>query len=72
MELIFFDAGKKFFQTSEKRRELLNQYLESLLKMDTSISESDIVYTFLHCLLRDEHDLKIMREGILNYVLKVK
>ena len=31
--------------------------------MDVHISESDVVYTFLHCLLRDEQDLRVMREG---------
>ena len=31
--------------------------------MDPVISESDIVYTFLHCLMRDEQDLRAMKEG---------
>lgn len=33
--------------------------------MDSRISESDVVYTFLHCLLRDEQELMRMREGVL-------
>ena len=31
--------------------------------MDPIVSESDIVYTFLHCLMRDEQDLRTMKEG---------
>jgi len=41
----------------------LNMYLASLLSMPRSISESDIVYTFLHCLIRDEQDLAKLRKG---------
>ena len=52
-----------FRQTSEKRREYLSEYLEFLLAMNEAISESDVVYTFLHCLMRDEQDLRVMKEG---------
>ncbi len=41
----------------------LNMYLASVLSMPTSISESDIIYTFLHCLIRDEQDLAKLSEG---------
>ena len=51
-------------QTCEARREGFSKYLSSLLEMDTRISESDVIYTFLHCLLRDEQDLRKMREGM--------
>ncbi|XP_011404735.1 PREDICTED: phosphatidylinositol 4-phosphate 3-kinase C2 domain-containing subunit beta-like [Amphimedon queenslandica] len=49
-------------ETSEKRRDALNVYLQSLLTMSPIVSESDIVYTFLHCLMRDEQDLRTMKE----------
>lgn len=61
--------GKKYLpgqsytkETCETRREGLSKYLSSLLEMDARISESDVIYTFLHCLLRDEQDLRKMRE----------
>ena len=41
----------------------MNMYLASILCMPTSISESDIIYTFLHCLIRDEQDLAKLSEG---------
>lgn len=43
----------------------LNMYLAAVLSMPTHISESDIIYTFLHCLIRDEQDLAKLREGML-------
>ncbi|XP_065835429.1 phosphatidylinositol 4-phosphate 3-kinase C2 domain-containing subunit beta-like isoform X2 [Oscarella lobularis] len=43
-------------QVSEKRRAELNDYLRGVLSMDTEVSKSDYVYSFLHCLLRDEKD----------------
>lgn len=44
-------------QTVEKRKAELNVYLKELLLMEPQISESDVIYTFLHCLIRDEEDL---------------
>ncbi len=41
----------------------LNEYLCSVLEMEPRISESDIVYTFLHCLIRDEQELGKLKEG---------
>ena len=41
----------------------LNMYLASILSMPTHISESDIIYTFLHCLIRDEQDWAKLSEG---------
>ena len=34
--------------------------------MKEQVSDSDVVYTFLHCLLRDEQDMLKMREGNFN------
>ena len=42
----------------------LNMYLASILSMPTHISDSDIIYTFLHCLIRDEQDLSKLNEGM--------
>lgn len=50
-------------QTSERRQTELNKYLLELITMDCRVSESDIVYTFLHRLIRDEQDLGKLREG---------
>lgn len=58
-----------FLQTSERRQAELSFYLKELLYTDSRISESDVVYTFLHCLLRDEQDLLKMREGLLPHSL---
>lgn len=44
----------------------LNDYLCSVLEMEPRISESDIVYTFLHCLIRDEQELGKLKEGNIN------
>lgn len=52
-----------FQQTSERRQMALTEYLRELLSLGPHISESDVVYTFLHCLLRDEQGLRKMREG---------
>ena len=41
----------------------LNMYMAAILSMPTSISESDIIYTFFHCLIRDEQDLAKLSEG---------
>ena len=50
-------------QTVEKRRAELSVYLMELLALESQISESDVVYTFLHCLIRDEQDLTKLKEG---------
>ena len=47
----------------------LNMYLASVLSMPRHISESDIIYTFLQCLIRDELDLAKHRDGVLYYEL---
>lgn len=51
-------------QTVEKRKAELNVYLKELLLMESQISESDVIYTFLHRLIRDEEDLIKLNEGI--------
>ena len=50
-------------QTVEKRKAELNVYLKELLLVEPQISESDVIYTFLHCLIRDEEDLIKVNEG---------
>jgi phosphatidylinositol-4-phosphate 3-kinase len=50
-------------QTVEKRKAELNVYLKELIAMEPQVSESDVIYTFLHCLTRDEEDIKL-NEGI--------
>lgn len=50
-------------QTVEKRKSELSIYLKELLKLESNISESDVVYTFLHCLIRDEQDFTKLTEG---------
>ena len=50
-------------QTVEKRKSELNVYLKELLALESQISESDVVYTFLHCLIRDEQDFTKLSEG---------
>ena len=41
----------------------LNMYMASILSLPTAVSESDIIYTFLHCLIRDEQDMVKLSEG---------
>ena len=41
----------------------LNTYLKALITMVPRISESDIIYTFFHCLIRDEQELAKLQEG---------
>ena len=60
------------FQTVEKRKAELNVYLKELLLMEPQLSESDVVYTFLHCLIRDEQDLIKLSEGTVNAVMDNK
>ncbi|XP_062513232.1 phosphatidylinositol 4-phosphate 3-kinase C2 domain-containing subunit alpha-like isoform X2 [Corticium candelabrum] len=43
-------------QVAERREKELNNYLQSIFQMKESIAESHILYTFLHCFLRDEQD----------------
>ena len=38
-------------------------YMAALLSMPTQISESDIIYTFMHCLIRDEQDMAKLSKG---------
>ena len=56
------------FQTVEKRKAELNVYLKELLLMEPQLSESDVVYTFLHCLIRDEQDFTKLNEGTINAI----
>lgn len=51
-------------QTVEKRKAELNVYLKELIVMEPQISESDVIYTFLHCLIRDEEDFIKLNEGV--------
>ena len=41
--------------------------MKELLELKSQISESDVVYTFLHCLIRDEQDLIKLSDGNLKY-----
>jgi phosphatidylinositol-4-phosphate 3-kinase len=43
-------------QVAEQRQVMLNQYLQELLQLSPAISQSDLVYTFFHCSVRDERD----------------
>jgi phosphatidylinositol-4-phosphate 3-kinase len=49
-------------ETVERRVTNLNKYICDLLEMDARIAESDVVYTFFHCLIRDEQDKAKMEE----------
>jgi len=51
-------------QTSESRKILLNEYLAGVLESPSAVGESDVIYTFLHCLIRDQQETKRIREGI--------
>lgn len=64
MQLIGMKAYLLFpMQTTERRMIELNMYMAAILSMPTNISESDIIYTFFHCLIRDEQDLAKLSEG---------
>ena len=52
MTWIVFDLPH---QVSEKRMVALQQYLAQILTQRT-IQESDVLYTFLHAMPRDQHD----------------
>ncbi|CAI8040303.1 Phosphatidylinositol 4-phosphate 3-kinase C2 domain-containing subunit alpha [Geodia barretti] len=49
-------------ETVERRLSELNKYISLLLRMEARISESDVVYTFFHCLIRDEQEKTRMEE----------
>jgi len=42
------------YQVAAKRKEYLQNFLESLFTLADEIAHSDLVYTFFHPLLRDE------------------
>ncbi|XP_054004897.1 phosphatidylinositol 4-phosphate 3-kinase C2 domain-containing subunit beta isoform X1 [Hylaeus anthracinus] len=46
-------------QVADKRRADIEKFLVSLFKMATEISQSDLVYTFFHPLLRDQQNADI-------------
>jgi phosphatidylinositol-4-phosphate 3-kinase len=51
-------------ETVERRLSELNKYISLLLGMEARIAESDVVYTFFHCLIRDEQEkTRIEEEG---------
>ena len=54
----------------EKRKAELNVYLKELIATEPQISESDVIYTFLHCLSRDEEDLTKINEGTCVHVMQ--
>ena len=53
----------------EKRKAELSIYLKELLELEPQISESDVVYTFLHCLIRDEQDLIKLSDGNVSIIV---
>lgn len=44
---------------AEQRKHEIARFLESLFSLNISISQSDLVYTFFHPLLRDQQDADI-------------
>jgi hypothetical protein len=44
---------------AEQRKHDIARFLESLFSLNISISQSDLVYTFFHPLLRDQQDADI-------------
>lgn len=46
-------------QVADKRRADIEKFLLSLFKMAPEISQSDLVYTFFHPLLRDQQNADI-------------
>lgn len=46
-------------QVADKRRADIEKFLVSLFKMAPEISQSDLVYTFFHPLLRDQQNADI-------------
>jgi len=55
-------------QVADKRRADIEKFLVSLFKMAPEISQSDLVYTFFHPLLRDQKnpDIRLRKvKGIL-------
>ena len=44
---------------AEVRKHEIARFLESLFRLNVSISQSDLVYTFFHPLLRDQQDADI-------------
>lgn len=46
-------------QVADKRRADIEKFLQSLFKMAPEISQSDLVYTFFHPLLRDQQNADI-------------
>lgn len=59
-------------QVADKRRADIEKFLVSLFKMAPEISQSDLVYTFFHPLLRDQQnaDIRLRKvKGILFGIL---
>lgn len=46
-------------QVADKRRADIEKFLQSLFEMAPEISQSDLVYTFFHPLLRDQQNADI-------------
>lgn len=44
---------------ANQRKHEIGRFLKSLFELDASISQSDLVYTFFHPLLRDQQDADI-------------
>jgi len=60
-------------QVADKRRADIEKFLVSLFKMAPEISQSDLVYTFFHPLLRDQKnpDIRLRKvKGILIHFSK--
>lgn len=59
-------------QVADKRRADIEKFLVSLFKMAPEISQSDLVYTFFHPLLRDQKnpDIRLRKvKGIFDFKL---
>lgn len=58
-------------QVADKRRADIEKFLLSLFKMAPEISQSDLVYTFFHPLLRDQQNADIrLRKVKGNFISK--
>ena len=55
---------------AEQRKHEIARFLESLFSLNISISQSDLIYTFFHPLLRDQQDADIHLRKLRGTVLK--
>jgi len=58
-------------QVADKRRADIEKFLVSLFKMAPEISQSDLVYTFFHPLLRDQKNPDIRLRKVKGIFLQI-